>query len=358
MTMGQPLEKSYQINGIQQIGIGCKDVHQSWAWYRKAFSMDVPVFEDEATANLMTRYTNGKAESRHAVLAMNMQGGGGFEIWQFTSRTPAAADFEIQPGDLGIYAAKIRVRDLGRAFEHLKGCGATILTAPSKAPNRVGTFFIKDPFDNVFQIVEDSNWFSENTAPTGGVLGVVIGVSDLEKSIPLYRDTLGFSVVHYQEEAVFADIPGEPKSFKRALLSMPCEGNPGAFGALLCPAQIELIEVRGRETKQIFKDRLWGDLGFIHCCLDVNGLKNLKTEAAEAGFPFTVDSEDSFDMGSASGHFCYLEDIDKTLIEIVETHRVPILQKWNLYLNLKNRDTKKNLPKFLVKLLALNRVKA
>ena len=81
--MGQIPEQCYQINGIQQIGIGVKDVHKAWSWYRKAFSMDVPVFEDEATANLMTRYTNGIAESRHAVLALKMQGGGGFEIWRF-----------------------------------------------------------------------------------------------------------------------------------------------------------------------------------------------------------------------------------------------------------------------------------
>src|SRR5690606_19477843 len=130
--MGQMLENSYQINGIQQIGIGVKDVRKAWSWYRKAFSMDVPVFEDEATANLMTRYTAGKAESRHAVLALNMQGGGGFEIWQFTSRTPNSTDFEVLLGDLGIYAVKMRVRDLQRAFEHLKNCGAKILTSPSK----------------------------------------------------------------------------------------------------------------------------------------------------------------------------------------------------------------------------------
>lgn len=356
--MGQSLEKSYQINGIQQIGIGVKDVHKSWAWYRKAFSMDVPVFEDEATANLMTRYTNGKAESRHAVLAMNMQGGGGFEIWQFTSRTPDATDFEVLPGDLGIYAVKIRVRDLNRAFDHLTDCGANLLSKPSKTPHGMGTFFIRDPFDNVFQIVEDSNWFSENTAPTGGVLGVMVGVSDLDKSISLYRDILGFSVVHYDERSTFPDLPCQNLTYRRVLLSMPCGGNPGAFGALLCPAQVELIQVEGREARHIFGDRLWGDLGFIHCCLDVNGMRNLKKMAGEAGFPFTVDSEDSFDMGSASGHFGYLEDTDQTLIEFVETHRVPILQKWNLYLNLKKRDHKKNLPRFLVKLLALNRVKA
>lgn len=356
--MNQTPDNPYQINGIQQIGIGVTNVHQAWTWYRKAFSMDVPVFEDEATANLMTRYTNGKAESRHAVLALNMQGGGGFEIWQFTSRTPTATNFEILPGDLGIYAVKIRVRDIHRAQEHLQKHEAEFLTTIVKTPHGMGTFFIKDPFGNVFQIVEDSNWFSKNSDPTGGVLGVVIGVSDLEKSISLYRDILGFSISNYIEEGHYEDIPGEKATYKRALLSMPGDCNPGAFGALLCPAQIELLEVKERSGRHIFKDRLWGDLGFIHCCLDVNGMNNLKKRAGESGFPFTVDSQDSFDMGSASGHFGYLEDHDSTLIEFVETHRVPILQKWNIYLNLKKRNPKKNLPKFLVKLLALNRVKA
>jgi catechol 2,3-dioxygenase-like lactoylglutathione lyase family enzyme len=348
---------NYQINGIQQIGIGVKDVKSAWAWYRKAFSMDVPVFEDEATANLMTRYTDGKAESRHAVLALNMQGGGGFEIWQFTSRKPNPANFELHPGDLGIYAVKIRVREIQKAFDHLKNLGAELLTSISISPDRLKSFFIKDPFHNVFQITEDANWFSENESPTGGVLGVIIGVSNLEKSISLYQNVLGFTHKEYEVSGNFEDLPGDKLIFKRAKLRMPGTNNTGAFGGLLCPAQVELIEVEGRVPKKIFKDRLWGDLGFIHCCLDINGMNNLKEKASASGHPFNVDSQDSFDMGSASGHFGYLEDLDGTLIEFVETHKVPILQKWNIYLNLKKRNHKKNLPRFLVKLLAINRVK-
>ena len=32
------------ISGIQQMGIGVKDAEGAWAWYRKHFSMDIPVF--------------------------------------------------------------------------------------------------------------------------------------------------------------------------------------------------------------------------------------------------------------------------------------------------------------------------
>ena len=84
------------IAGIQQIGIGVPDVHEAFKWYRENFGMDIPVFEEAAEANLMLPYTGGQAQKRHAILAINMKGGGGFEIWQYTSRVPQAPEFEIQ----------------------------------------------------------------------------------------------------------------------------------------------------------------------------------------------------------------------------------------------------------------------
>ncbi|MBC8047844.1 MAG: VOC family protein, partial [Fimbriimonadaceae bacterium] len=91
------------ISGIQQIGIGNPFVHEAWRWYRTKFGMDVKIFEEAAEANLMLPYTGGMPHKRHAILAINMNGGGGMEIWQYTSRKPVAASFEIQYGDLGIY---------------------------------------------------------------------------------------------------------------------------------------------------------------------------------------------------------------------------------------------------------------
>jgi catechol 2,3-dioxygenase-like lactoylglutathione lyase family enzyme len=89
------------LSGIQQVGIGCRDAEASFTWYRKFFGMDVPVFKDASTAALMTRYTGGEARKRYAILALNMQGGGGFEIWQFTDRTPLSAEERLEPiGDL------------------------------------------------------------------------------------------------------------------------------------------------------------------------------------------------------------------------------------------------------------------
>ena len=98
-------------------------------------------------------------------------------------------------------------------------------------------------------------------------------------------------------------------------------------------------------------------MGFIHLCFEIGNIENLKAECEEGGYPFTVDSADSFDMGQAAGRFGYIEDPDGTLIEFVETHKIPILKKLNWYLDLRKRDKLAALPKWMLKSLALNRKK-
>ena len=65
--------------------------------------------------------------------------------------------------------------------------------------------------------------------------------------------------------------------------------------------------------------------------------------------PEAYESEaEIFDMGGASGHFTYIEDPDGNLIEFVETYYIPILQKFNIGLNLKKKDPEKPLPDFVM----------
>jgi catechol 2,3-dioxygenase-like lactoylglutathione lyase family enzyme len=348
-----------QINGIQQVGIGVENASEAWAWYRKAFKMDVPIFQDSAEAKLMIRYTAGKVESRYAILAMNMQGGGGFEIWQYTSKTPQASINKLQWTDLGILAVKIRCKDSQKTYDHLQSIGADILNMPSKNPAGDKHFYVKDPYGNIFELVENKSWFSQNKDLTGGVLGVVMGVSAIDKVLPIYQN-------HFQQSDILADslqVWDDFKSlgvlgqaFRRVILEGSSEPS-GAVGKLLCQTQIELIETDHPSRNIIFADRNWGDLGFIHVCFDVNEMSALKANLKAVGIEFTVDSESEFDMGKAAGRFAYIEDPDGTLIEMVETFKIPIMEKIGWYLNLRNRKKHATLPSFLLKILALNRVK-
>ncbi len=86
----------------------------------------------------------------------------------------------------------------------------------------------------------------------------------------------------------------------------------------------------------------------------MDGLKQL---TSKHNLSFSVDSADSFSMGDSAGRFCYIEDPDNTLIELVETHKIPVYKKLGLYINLRKRKSNKPLPDWMVGLLGLNKIK-
>jgi catechol 2,3-dioxygenase-like lactoylglutathione lyase family enzyme len=351
--------KTVIISGIQQVGIGVKDAEHAWTWYRKNFSMDIPVFKSADVADLMLPYTGGKPQERYAILALNIAGGGGFEIWQYTQRTPESAKFNILLGDLGIFSAKIKCRNVAEMYAFAKQNNLNIVTELSKDPAGKPHFFLKDPYGNLFEMVEETTWFKSRKDLTGGIAGCTIGVSNMKKSMDFYKDVLGYDVVVYDKKGTFSDykgIEGGEGTFHRVLLKHSKE-RMGGFSKLLGPSQIELVQVEGRNVNKIYENRFWGDLGFIHLCFDINGMKALEDKCAALNYPFTVNSADSFDMGEAAGHFAYIEDPDGTLIEFVETHRVPIIKKIGFYLDLRKRSPEKSLPNWMINALSLGRVK-
>jgi len=354
------------ISGIQQIGIGTPNESKAFDWYRKHFGMDVCVFQDEAEAELMTSYTGGKVQKRSAKLAMNLKGGGGLEVWQFTERPTSPPPFEVKVGDLGLFSAHLKCKNPVKAFRNFNSNNIPVVSSLVRSPEGSPYFFVKDPHGLLFQVVNGNSWFSNGNSwlsngdpHVGGIAGCMIGVSDIDKSLKVYRDLLEYDNVVYDETGVFEDfkpLPGGDQKVRRVLLTHS-QPRKGSFSYLLGPSKIELVQTLERQPRKIFDNRYWGDLGFIHLCFDVKGMDQLKAECEKKGFPFTVDSKDSFDMGEAAGRFSYIEDPDGTLIEFVETHKIPIWERFGLYLNVKNRPMEKPIPKWILQFLRFNRVR-
>jgi catechol 2,3-dioxygenase-like lactoylglutathione lyase family enzyme len=356
--------KGYVISGIQQMGIGVVSVEEAWKWYIDQFGMDCRIFDDDAPAKLMLPYTGGKPKNKHAILAMNLQSGGGFEIWQHTEREPVNIKEEIKLGDLGIIACKIKTKNIKEALALYHKKGIPVPAEAAADPAGKMTFFMKDPFGNIFQLVEATDWFRNEKKATGGSYGAIIGVSNIEKSRVVYSDILGYDEVVYDTIGIFpdiADLPGGKNECRRVLLKRS-KSFAGPFSRILGQSVIELVCVTDKPGKKIYENRFWGDPGFIHLCYDMRGIDELRDFCKEKGFQFTVDSKkshegNSFDMGEAAGHFSYIEDPDGTLIEFVETHKVPILKKLGWYLDLRKRDPNKSLPVWMLKALKFSRVK-
>lgn len=338
----------YNIAGIQQVGVGVANLEEAWRWYAKHFGMDLPIFNDAAEATLMSEYTGGEPQKRKAVLAMNLQGGGGFEVWQFTSRTPTASKNSIKEGDLGINSVQMRCLDAHKTKAYFDKLPNISCSAIKRNDLNKSYFEVVDPFSNSFKIIEDNYQFMRTNSLVGGVIGATIGVRNIEKSLTLYTEVLNYEVV--QKKQLGED------GLERIWLT-PKERKTSAFSQLLGPTQLELVCDPKNDRTQIFKGRYWGDLGFIHICFDVQNMNSLRKKAKALGHEFVVDSENSFDMGEAAGQFAYVQDEDNTLIELVETHKVPILKKLSWYIHLKDKKNQKPLPRIIFKVLGMKRLK-
>ncbi len=350
---------SYSITGIQQVGIGVDDVEEAWHWYRKQFGMDVPIFKDSGEATLMAPYTGGQGRERTAVLAASMHGGGAFEVWQFTGRKPSPPLDEIQIGDLGVNAVIVKSKDIDQSFDFHGQQGITASVNIARLPDGTRTYGVRDPYGNVFFVEESDEVFLNTKHCAGGVKAAMVGVSDIENARRLYGDVLGYTEVVFDKESVFEDfsqLPGGASAFRRIRLA-PKDRGKGSLSRLFGTSYLELVQVSDRKPVKIFRDRYWGDKGFIHLCFDVYDTDSLKIACEGAGFPFTVDSQDSFDMGEAAGRFAYAEDPDGTLIEFVEAFKLPLLKKLGWYLDLKKRDPGKPLPDWMLKTLRFSRVR-
>ena len=97
-----------------------------------------------------------------------------------------------------------------------------LLTKISKDPAGNDHFFMKDIYGNIWEIKNQEGVFrKKEKSLSGGVLGTVIGVKDMDASLKVYQEILQYDEIVYDETGVFDDykgIPGGDKKFRRVLL--------------------------------------------------------------------------------------------------------------------------------------------
>lgn len=349
--------KEFIISGIQQVGVGTEDFRRSWDWYIDRFGADVKILEDDTVAERMLPYTGGKPQKRHACIAVNLQGGAGYEIWQFSERKPLPRSFELAVGDLGILAAKLKCRDAAAFRQELSAKG-TVCSALESLPDGTPSFWVKDLYGNWFQAVQRPDVFIGQKRNAGGLVGAVIGVSDMERALRFYGWILGY-------DRILSDTTGpyDPTGFLTGG-GRPCRRvilghgpRTGAFREFFGDTTLELVQpLDGAPGRKDFEGRFWGDPGFIQICFDVIRMDAFKRFCAAQGHPFVVDScpgGERFDMGDASGRFAYIEDPDGTLIELAETFKIPVVKKLGWFIDMQKRDPEKPLPRFLFRMMGL-----
>lgn len=351
------------ICGIQQIGVGVSNVVEAYNWYIKAFGCDVMVADADGIAERMLPYTGGLPRRRRAILAANLQGGGGFEVWQPMDNNLHYMESAARLGDYGTFAGRVKCADPAKALSHFQALeGATVLSDIVTSPSGQKHFFMMDPYGNTYDIVQDDYMLVNLGFPVGGVDGEIIGVSDMDKSVGFYSSLIGFDKVIYDVTGTFEDLatlPGGEGQFRRVRLA-PSYPSEGPLSDLYGQGSIELLQALEPELapKKLYEGRWWGDPGFIQICFDIKNMKGIRERALALGHDFVCDGGEDFKMDIADGHFTYVEDPDGTLIEFVETFKIPVAPKFGIFINLRKMNEHSKLPKFVVKALRFMRIKS
>jgi len=328
-------------------------------FYRKFFGLDIPFFDSVQPAPLMDIYTRNTTITKRASMVVNLQGGCAIEVIRPTSFDPVKAIQPIQMGDLGVFITQVKCKSLSASHRFCKEQGASGVTSIQMDPNGRETFYIQDLDGNHWQFLQGDSWYTNSGHHSGGVIGCTTGVSNMDAALKLYGELLGFDEVIYDKTANFSDwneLPSGDQRFRRVLLSQSNQPG-GGFARVTGKTYIELVQALERSPTYIFEDRIWGDTGFAHIGFDVKGMKALGVDLAAAGYGFTCDSRNALSMGNTKVHCTYIHDDDRTLIEMIEVYKVPIIEKWGVFLNVEKRDPLKPLPNFMLKALRFSRIK-
>lgn len=348
-----------RINGLQHIGVSVRDMDASLKFYRKFFGLDIPFFDSVQPAPLMDYYTRNSTITKRASMVMNLQGGCAIEVLHPTSFKPSPAINPVNTGDLGIFMTQIKCRDIQKSYDFCRKENAPALSEMYKDYAGRKTFYINDPDGNIWQFLQGDNWYTDSKHHSGGVVGCSVGVSDINKAMKLYSGILGFDKVVSDNSGVFEDwnsLPGGNEKYRRVLLTQSQQPG-GGFAKITGNTYIELVQALDRKPNFIFENRIWGDLGFAHIGFDVKGMPALGEDLAKAGYGFTCDSKNALSMGQTKVHCTYIHDDDHTLIEMIEVYKVPIMEKWGIFLNVEKRDPLKPLPDLMLKALRFARIK-
>src|SRR5262249_20295409 len=154
----------------------------------------------------------------------------------------------------------------------------------------------------------------EATLMGAGLDHVGFTVSDLDRSLPFYRDLLGMEVLWervYEEEYVRSLVGYPTVRLRCAFLQIPGS-----------PARVELLEYQNVPRGQAQLRR--ADAGNAHLALSVPDLDAVCRNLKDAGVSFVSDP-----ITSTAGHYqgsktVYVTDPDGISVQLMEIHTVAV----------------------------------
>ena len=121
-------------------------------------------------------------------------------------------------------------------------------------------FFVRDLNGLNFQVIAGGELVFKSATRYLGTIGCTIGVTDIEKSLKLYRDILGYDKVVFDQTGVFDDWKHDARGRERNSdeLFYHSRHHGGGFAKVMGKTYIELAQAFDYPRKKIYEGRLVG----------------------------------------------------------------------------------------------------
>lgn len=223
---------------LKFVSIKVDDLQYSEKYFENLFEMS-----NSELLDITSQENSDKNETHDTSELFSNEGGASLQFVEIDSdKTSNPKPNLLQLGIIGI---KIKSRNIMKSYFHYRDLNIQRVTNIRVKPLYHKHFHIITQ-EFLFQIKEDKhNFFGYLGKKNGGINGIIIGVSNIEKSKEFYQKVLGYDVIVYEGKGEFEDfdgIEGGNNIFKRVILQ---QSNPATnvFTNYFGKSDIELLQV-------------------------------------------------------------------------------------------------------------------
>jgi catechol 2,3-dioxygenase-like lactoylglutathione lyase family enzyme len=211
------------------------DLQKSIAFYREGLNLEVISGPAPLAGSMLMHKAHGTSPSAKATAAILRLPGSNLQLQLVEFSGVPGKPMTQQLYDPGITRLSIQVRDIDKAFAQVKDRGVTV-NSTSAGPvytqrprNNTRAVMMHDPDGFVFEFVESGTMPQTDVPATSNIYNArsSLAIDSFEKSLPFYRDILGFTLNAPPadiNDAVLA-LEGTPRANARTAGSMPPGSN-------------------------------------------------------------------------------------------------------------------------------------
>jgi len=299
------------IKGVHHVAIGIKDLEAMKRFYTDVLGFKRVLVEiDDSEKNNMSDTMRGALPVIFDG-AMLQQEAGGVVVELIHMIAPAPRPIRRNPayGDIGVAKVSVTVPDVEQFYGQQKGvipfCSEPQL---AKIP-QWGDYrfvFCRDPEGNLIEFVSHSDILK--TISPGAAGWASISVTDLDRSMDFYKNTLGFDITVIEPHECFSGlvdgVSGHAGTRVRSCML-------GSSKARAGEGTVELFEVMEPRGRSIPLSAMWGDYGYLQVCFSYGNIGEAVERLEKDGVEFISGHMVMPD----GGEFVYLKDVDGIPLE-------------------------------------------